>query len=288
MGELDFIVLGVARSGTTAFSRFLNSIAGVTCGLEYFSFDFDHNKIRSPEFFVGDEYKKNPFGRDIVANSLKQNENLPTLYGNKIPNYFYRVDTLMESVRGNRVFYCYRDVAECVKSASTRAKNPNDPWERSRTGLFCILDFVWCLKKVVASRSSIFVVPNLHMRTNPEKLLEEVKDILGINANRKIDLNAVDQLKKNSTRVGKAPSSTVFSYSELSLLSSVPYLAINEILNRNRLYNFDEVRGEIHNVMNNSFSNFLDLFEAELDSPELIMEKKFYHERYKKRFRISS
>lgn len=144
-GELDFIVCGVARSGTTALTQYLNAFQGVICGPEYFGLEFDNRKIRSPESFFGTKYKKNPHGLNIIDKSLNINQGIDIVFGNKIPHYFYALKRTLSTIRGSKVVVCIRDPRDSARSFNKRADNPKDNWPVGRRGFFAPLDFVCCL-----------------------------------------------------------------------------------------------------------------------------------------------
>lgn len=52
MSTIDFIVLGMARNGTTSVSGYLSATDNIHCGKEIFTVYDDHSKVHLPDSYV--------------------------------------------------------------------------------------------------------------------------------------------------------------------------------------------------------------------------------------------
>lgn len=199
-GELDFVVCGVARSGTTALAQYLNCFRGIICGPEYFNIEFDHTKVRTPSDFIGDRYKKNPYGLKVIEQSFNLDDGQHVVFGNKIPHYFYVLDRVLASIRGNRVIVSIRDPQACARSFNKRADNSKDDWPIGRRGFFAPLDFVYCLGALRRQRGARFhAVHHQALIFDPFEALDELVTFLVPNQRLELDVQQIGLVSRRWT-----------------------------------------------------------------------------------------
>ncbi|MHA3976055.1 sulfotransferase [Halovulum sp. GXIMD14794] len=212
-GQLDFLLLGVARSGTTALATYLNTLDGVICGPEYFSLRHDHSEIISPDNFIGDEFKKAAHGLKIIERSFSSNSQDPYLFGNKIPNYFYNLSKVTSEIRGNKVVACLRDPRDSARSYNKRASNPKDSWFPGRWGFFAAFDFI---AMVAALRRvdgiELHVVRYEDLVARPRDVLDEVSTFIGVHKPMRVSEDWFDEISAVTRKRANAPAG---SYGDL-------------------------------------------------------------------------
>ena len=107
---LDFIVFGVARSGTGALARALNFHPHVYCARERFHFRDNHALISFPDSFV------DATDIELVRHQAKINQVKAELAhkteilhaGNKLPRYYFALDRLNREVPKLKNILIYR------------------------------------------------------------------------------------------------------------------------------------------------------------------------------------
>lgn len=149
---LDFYLLGLARSGTTALARTLNAHKSIFCGIERFPIYLDPKEIIYPDTFLNAPVW-NPEGLKHVEDHLAEGDKNITIIGDKNPRQFYKPNHL-DKVKLNIVIY--RNFADTISSWDVRASSNNAGWRSGRTGKLFFLDlYVFLL--------SIKNLENLHV-----------------------------------------------------------------------------------------------------------------------------
>ena len=145
--SLDFVILGTARSGTTALGSAVNLDPECFCGVEYFrgEWHMDYSKLSLPDDFLSDRFKaSNP--RNTAETHKILREKLAAgpvkFYGNKNPSYFFIISKLHHDLPGLRSAALYRNPSDLAASWDRRATNPKDPWNAGRTGLMGLLNWI--------------------------------------------------------------------------------------------------------------------------------------------------
>lgn len=148
---LDFVVFGFARSGTTAVTDYLNAVEGIHCGKELFRNYMDHTAIFAPESFLNDRLPQpangpnksrrlNPAALEFSRNAIAAQGNSIRYFGNKMPNYFYRLQGIIDEIATNRALLVVRNITDVAKSYHVRAHDPDDPWDPGRDGMTALGD----------------------------------------------------------------------------------------------------------------------------------------------------
>ena len=170
--KLDFIVAGVARTGTTAIARYLSAIETCHCGVELFSPNEDHSVLLAPDCFteLSDPANANraraakPRHAAYSLGELQRKGNRITVWGNKTPNYFHRLQGIMDELAGGKGILAWRKVRETAMSFQRRSTNPNDNFFDGRNGLYAALDMMLITRVVVGlTDHDLMIVPNGHL-----------------------------------------------------------------------------------------------------------------------------
>ena len=136
---LDFYLLGIARSGTTAFRQALNLHPSVYCSVERFPLDLSPKEIRFPETFL-DESNSRHLAETLKELSPPRDLTDIEVVGDKQPLKFR--SPLDLRLTGSNVFI-YRSYTNTTQSWDVRAANPNDKgWPASKTGSFFFWDLL--------------------------------------------------------------------------------------------------------------------------------------------------
>jgi hypothetical protein len=137
-GERPLFVTGCQRSGTTAFTKYLNKHPEVLLGMERYG--------RVPAATVTPEL----FGFERILDYGKEDSIMPREYylellsrkdparlrwiGDKYPGYLRWIHLLSENNLGAHFIVLYRPVEEVAESWEARSKNPGDPWLGGKNG----------------------------------------------------------------------------------------------------------------------------------------------------------
>jgi tetratricopeptide (TPR) repeat protein len=161
---LDFIVLGVGRSGTTALARALNLDPAIFCAIEYFHEmpRGDFARMRMPDAFFDEAWRAT-----TPQNTRNSREMLRAklaagpvgAYGNKHPSYTLVMDAVNAAMPGLRNLCIYRGPAAIADSWERRAVNPRDAaWPSGRVGLYGVISWLLLLSRLVEARQDVRII----------------------------------------------------------------------------------------------------------------------------------
>jgi hypothetical protein len=176
---LDFVIFGPGRSGTSALANALNTHPRIFCGIEHLPFKDDHSQFKVPDAFFQDHLPDVWYRRDGKA-MLRQKRDV-TLYGNKWPTYYFRLDKLRRELPNLRFVYIYRSPLDFVSSWDRRADDPNDQWHIGLRGIFGALEQVFCLKRLATLPDVMMISYRGLFQDNPS-ILRDIVDQLGEDA----------------------------------------------------------------------------------------------------------
>lgn len=163
-GGLDYIVLGVGRSGTTALARALNLDPAIFCAIEYFHEmpRADFARLRMPDAFFDEAWRATTpqntrNSREMLRGKLAAGP--VRAYGNKHPSYTLVMDAVNEAMPGLRNLCIYRGPAAIADSWERRAVNPRDAaWPSGRVGLYGIVSWLLLLSRLVEARQAVRII----------------------------------------------------------------------------------------------------------------------------------
>ena len=146
---IEFIVSGVARSGTTALAAALCLHPQVFCATEHLRPGDDHRgRFRPERFFQGTGHQGFlEKDKEILAGKREL-----VAIGNKHPHYFNRWNGVLDQLADGRALFILREPLDVMASWNRRAANERDPWSEGRTGIFALLDMIEAMRAIHASR----------------------------------------------------------------------------------------------------------------------------------------
>ncbi|MBG9388184.1 hypothetical protein [Caenimonas aquaedulcis] len=212
---LDFIVVGVARSGTTALARSINLDAHLYCAIEYFSgqWDVDYGNLSVPEAFFDDAYhasgpKNTELSRLTLREKLAQGE--VAAFGNKLPTYHLILDRVNAQLPALRNLCIYRSLNFVTDSVDRRAANPNDDWPEGRTGLFSLFDWVILLARIAEARFDMKVLDYDAMFFADPAIAGQVLHYVGgrVPSSAALDLFRRNEFAGGGRIISKSPKAT--------------------------------------------------------------------------------
>lgn len=161
--NLDFVIFGVPRSGTTALTHYISAVDGIHCSSELFGIRRDHARLVAPKCFFDKASKGMTASVQRTLDAIDGGG--VRIYGNKTPRYFFNLKPLMAGIGtpagSGRALLSYRNLRDVARSYASRAARPNDDWPQERTGVYAALDMIVLLKALVeVDGTRILVVPH--------------------------------------------------------------------------------------------------------------------------------
>src|SRR5687768_6285885 len=105
MALLDFVIFGPGRSGTTALAWAFNAHPEVFCAIEFLRVKGDHSKLNMPEDMLRLHLKDRPIKRQSIATlQAKLTRGAVHFFGNKMPNYYFRLEQLHRQLPNLKLF----------------------------------------------------------------------------------------------------------------------------------------------------------------------------------------
>lgn len=178
MSSLDFVIFGPGRSGTTAFAYSFNLHPKVFCATEFLPVKADHSTFAMPDDLLRHHLPQVDHRRASIE-MLRQKlaEGPVTFYGNKMPNYYFRLENLRREVPDLKLFYIYRSPREFVHSWDRRADTEGDRWHEGARGIFGALEQAFCLKRILSF--PVHMVSYRALFYRDPSLMRQVCDRLG-------------------------------------------------------------------------------------------------------------
>lgn len=182
---LNFIVSGVPRSGTSAFARSLNLHPKLFCGIECFPITYDYAGFAAPQSFLSladaDTRTRAQDNSLEALNNKLATGNPPTLYGNKLPRYYFCLWRLQRENMQPQILHLYRDPIATAQSWDRRAANPKDSlWQRGQIGLFAVAEcFIALLRLAQLDQPICLISHTRYFSTDPNDYARVLK-VLGV------------------------------------------------------------------------------------------------------------
>lgn len=175
--RLDFVVLGIARSGTTALAQAINLDPRCFCAHEYFQqYRINFSQIFVPEAFYDEanaSHNAAKLNRAVAEIKRKAALSSDLVYGNKEPIHFLIMERLHREIPNLKSFYIYRPAQSVADSWDRRARNELDRWPPGRSGFFALLEWLIGISRLADTNQPIRVIdydsfffsdPNLYVQ----------------------------------------------------------------------------------------------------------------------------
>ena len=182
---LDFIVFGVARSGTKTLVRALNLHPHVYCAQERFYFRADHSQITFPNSFLDSSDIRNRYDLDKITRvraALAEKRDIRHI-GNKDPRYYFRLEQINKDIPALKNIWIYRSPYGFMQSwnrrEATRLSTRKGRWPAGQVGLFGLLELLCCIDNCVRLKNDIFIFPYEHGLNRSSEPITQALDFLG-------------------------------------------------------------------------------------------------------------
>jgi hypothetical protein len=182
---LDFIVFGVARSGTKTLVRALNLHPHVYCAQERFYFRADHSQITFPDSFLDPSDIRNRYDLDKISRvraAIAQKRDIRHI-GNKDPRYYFRLAQINTDIPRLKNIWIYRSPYGFMQSWNRREagrfSTRKGRWRAGQVGLFGLIELLCCIENCVRLKNDIFIFPYEHGLNRSSQPIAQALDFLG-------------------------------------------------------------------------------------------------------------
>jgi hypothetical protein len=237
-------------------ARYLSAAEGVHCSLELFSPGTDHRLLVPPECFhtlargeiPRGHRKARPGLLRFTTQELARRGEALRFFGNKTPNYIFRLPGLLDEVAPGRLAVCWRDVRSVALSYARRADDPDDSWDPGKRALFAVSDTMTCLRALadLGARDAI-IVPNRAVVADWEgatrAALGYLLPDLGAPRFDPVNLAAIEERLAQSHGSPRAAPELVSA--ETAAIAAFEAIGADAVLNRDRPFLLSEVRADV-------------------------------------------
>lgn len=245
--KLDFLLLGMPRSGTSATARYLSAMEGVFCGQEVFPVTLDHSALAMPEAFLEPQH---PRWNDSAVEEVSRRKDEIRVWGNKTPTYFNGLERLRKELDDCPLVVCLRDPLAVARSYSTRATNEKDPWASWRHGIFAVGDTL-VLSQVLASArdpEQILLLPHSELVKDWQSAMGRVAQHIAPKNEMKFRSEAIDEInkiKKRQTNRKKVELAPV----EMNAIRRIERTGLSDFFNDCGIVTLDMVQSELDEIV---------------------------------------
>lgn len=244
MRHLDFIVFGVARSGTTALGKALNHHPDVLCSVERFGAKADPAAIVFPDSYLKPASGVAPRRVEGASRLLKRKGRDVALVGDKYPGYYSNLQAWTALRPRVKMIAIYRSPYEYLDSWRRRAEDAgNKTWARERVGLFGLWEMFVLLSQLVRHADDALVVPYPACFFDNPVTMQTVLAHLGADLSRWDQ--AIFESKMFAQRDRVAAGRPELPPDEMRLLELANVAEIDRALLRNDAFLVRDVRREI-------------------------------------------
>jgi hypothetical protein len=257
--RLDFIVLGTGRSGTSAVARYLSAVRGVHCGLELFSPFRDHRTLHPPGCFENPRSEDNPNGGRVAKVRLlrfsqdeihRRGAEL-RYFGNKTPNYIFRLRGLLDEIAPGRAIVCWRDVKSVAESYARRADDPDDQWDPGKRAIYAASDVMACIRALAdLGEHDVMVVPNRALVADWDQATRQMIGFLlpdlGEVTYDPVNLAAIEK-RRSKAKVASRPFPEM-TPTELRAIETVESTGIDTLMNRGSAFLLSDVVDDLRAI----------------------------------------
>ncbi|MCG8558511.1 MAG: hypothetical protein MI824_01815 [Hyphomicrobiales bacterium] len=159
---LDFIVFGVARSGTGALVRALNLHPSVFCGAGLFHYQADHTQIFFPESFSDTSGSTDQQHLQKIEKTKDKLEGKgdSLAIGHKNPQYYLILEKINNQISNLNNVWIYRSPYGFIQSWNRRESNhKRGNWPAGRVGLYGLIELLCCVQSTIKLQRDVFLFP---------------------------------------------------------------------------------------------------------------------------------
>ena len=133
MNKKYLFIVGLPRSGTTGFTKLLNSNHNICIGLERYKYikqkqlNFNESLFNKDNFFKISKDQTN-ISNEKMYNRLKIKFDSAKYIGDKIPNLYFKIHKIVNNFKNSTFFCMIRNPINVAMSWDKRANNPLDIW----------------------------------------------------------------------------------------------------------------------------------------------------------------
>jgi hypothetical protein len=248
MRQLDFIVFGVPRSGTSALTRALNLHPDIICGIERFGPYVNPRSIVYPESFRNLRQPTSVVSLERNLDLLAQKGDTVPFAGDKNPRYHYNLAAWNQLQPPVRKIAIYRSPWQFLESWRRRALSDDFPnWDRERLGPFALWELFAFLRNMLDQGSDTLLVPYDACFFDNPGIMRHVTAHIGADPERFDQDTFLQKLFAQSHRSRERPKLPV---DEVELLMAADVDKIDRILLLEDAFTFDSVRDEIQGYLN--------------------------------------
>ncbi|MEP3633928.1 MAG: sulfotransferase [Shimia thalassica] len=245
--RLEFLVYGMPRGGTSAVARYISAVDALHCGQEVFPIGLDHSTIEVPNGFLSPQAKR---WNDSSIEEITRKKDSIKVYGNKTPEYFYRLPSLLRQLGNVPTIACVRNPRSVAISYSTRALKPEDPWREGRQGIFAVGDALMLVHALHHSPrdAEILIVPQRALLADWYGTM--VKAINHITPNVPVDFNPEALEKINSIKTRQTNRQKVeLQLIEERALRRIESIGLAELFDRDEVFTVRDVRDQLAQIV---------------------------------------
>ncbi|NJM34899.1 MAG: sulfotransferase [Rhodomicrobium sp.] len=257
---LNFLVLGVARSGTSALTQALNVNPRVICGMETFNAFEDHTNLSYPRSFqdrlnASEGYQKT-FLRTVLGRAGATG---PIAIGNKEPNYDLSLTRIVKALPDIRLLFIYRHPCAFFESWNIRARDRNDTqWPAGKRGLLGALSLMIYLRELSRLDTECLIIPYSYFSAEVAGSLSHVFRFLGVDTIGDDGCVPLQSIQMQADRL--SGKSRAVTQGETDFLNAIAFAELDKILSQDRCFNFSEIRSDIKAYLLQNTERFVRMF----------------------------
>jgi hypothetical protein len=242
--KLDFLLIGAARSGTTAFTQALNSHPDIFCAPELLGITDGHRRIAFPETFERQLSLIPQNMRADLAELLMRKRATATVIGSKNPIYNLVLHQLLKRQPDLKLVFMYRRPEEVLQSWNRRAADPDDSsWHRGQRGAFGVLALLSYMEVLLSVRAACLAVPYRAFANDVAGATALAARFLGCKGDATPDVAELVRLQASATALRDRSHS--LTSGEAELLNCARLTELNAIFDRHAPFAFIDVKHQI-------------------------------------------
>jgi len=244
--KLEFLLMGAARSGTTAVTAAVNCHPLVFCGMEAVEASDCHTNISFPESFERKLSRMSGAQYRSLKGLLDAKKETAFIIGNKQPRYDVALRDIVRSMPQLRLIFIYRNPMEFMNSWNKRAADAADSaWSPGQRGLFGIVSLFSYLRALQHIDRDCLVVPYRGFSEDIAGTTLQIVRYLGVKDGSLLASEpAIAQLQRAADSLRNRPREVLRNESEF--LKAIAIQELETIFDRDRTFCFSEIHQRVH------------------------------------------